>query len=178
MFENELIKLRKLSPGDCGIYHTWRNDPAVMCSTSPALDLYTAEETEKYISAIAAQPNAKGYMIEHKESGRTVGIVSLIRIDSKNRCAELIIDIGEKDMWGKGIGTAAVTLILQFAFDELNLHRVFLQVFAFNEHAIKLYEKMGFTHEGRLRHALYRTGNWHDIVVMGILKPEYKDRQG
>lgn len=60
MFENEIIRLRKLSPDDYGIYHIWRNDLDVMYSTSPELDLYTAEETEKYISVIAAQPNAKG----------------------------------------------------------------------------------------------------------------------
>lgn len=101
----------------------------------------------------------------------------MIHIDNKNRSAECIIDIGEKNMWGKGIGSSAMSLILEFAFGELNLHRVCLQVFSFNERAIKLYEKMGFSHEGRLRHALYRSGNWHDIVLMSILKSEYKDKQ-
>lgn len=76
-------------------------------------------------------------------------------------------------MWGKGIGTDTMSLILEFAFNELNLHRVYLQVFSFNERAIKLYEKIGFIHEGKFRQALYRTGKWHDIVIMSILKNEY-----
>lgn len=109
-----------------------------MKTTSPQLDIYTLEETEQFISVIASQANAKGYMIEHKESGQTVGIVSLINIDYKNRSAECILDIGARDMWGKGIGTSAMSLILGFAFYELNLHRVYLQVFSFNERAIKL----------------------------------------
>jgi len=65
-------------------------------------------------------------------------------------------------------------MILRYAFDELNLHRVFLQVFSFNQRAINLYEKIGFKQEGQFRQALYRGGKWHDIVVMGILSTEYK----
>ncbi|WP_371362116.1 Spermidine N(1)-acetyltransferase [Sporomusa rhizae] len=173
MFENKNIKLRKLSTSDYATYHDWRNDIEVMKTTSPQLDIYTLEETEQFISMIASQSASKGYMIEHKETGKTVGIVSLINIDYKNRSAECIIDIGARDMWGKGIGTEAMSLILEFAFNELNLHRVYLKVFSFNERAIKLYEKMGFIHEGKFRQALYRTGKWHDIVIMSILKNEY-----
>ena len=177
MFENKIIKLRKLSTNDYSTYHNWRNDIEVMKTTSPQLDIYTLEETEQFISVIASQANAKGYMIEHKESGQTVGIVSLINIDYKNRSAECILDIGARDMWGKGIGTSAISLILGFAFYELNLHRVYLQVFSFNERAIKLYEKMGFTHDGKFREAIYRDGRWHDTVIMSILKKEYLNKE-
>lgn len=173
MFENEIIKLRKLSLNDYNIYHNWRNNIEVMYTTSPQLDTYTLEETEEFISSIISQSNAKSYIIEHKESNQAVGIVSLSNIDYKNRSAECIIDIGVKNMWGKGIGTAALSLIIEFAFSELNLHRIFLKVFSFNERAIKLYEKMGFKREGILRQAFYRAGNWHDIVIMSILKNEY-----
>lgn len=173
MFENEAVKLRKLATNDYTIYHNWRNDMEVMETTSPYLDMYTLEETEQFITAIVSQSDAKGYMIEHKKTGQTVGIVSLINIDYKNRSAECIIDIGAKDMWGKGVGTAAVSLILEFAFLELNLHRVYLQVFSFNKKAIKLYEKTGFIYEGKQREALYRMGKWHDIVMMSILENEY-----
>lgn len=159
MFENKIIRLRKLSANDYTTYHDWRNDMEVMETTSPQLDIYTLEETEQFISAIAAQSTAKGYLIEYKETEQTVGIVSLINIDYKNRSAECIIDIGVKDVWGKGIGTAAISLILEYAFNELNLNRLYLQVFSFNERAIKLYEKMGFIHEGKFRQALYRREN-------------------
>ncbi|MDN6147003.1 MAG: GNAT family N-acetyltransferase, partial [Tetragenococcus koreensis] len=125
------------------------------------------------VTTIVSQSNAKAYMIVHKETERLVGIVSLINMDYKNRSAECIIDIGAKDMWGKGIGSSAISLILEFAFLELNLHRVYLQVFSFNKKAIKLYEKMGFTHEGNQRQALYRMGTWHDIIMMSILENEY-----
>lgn len=173
MFENEMIKLRKLSFKDYYTYHEWRNDSEVMKTTSSQLDLYTLEETEQFILAIASQPNAKGYMIEEKETNQTIGIISLINIDYKNRSAECVIDIGIKAMWGKGFAKTAISLILEFAFNELNLHRISLQVFSFNDRAIKLYEKIGFVFEGRLRQTLYRSGEWHDTILMGILKNEY-----
>ncbi|MED4174038.1 GNAT family protein, partial [Halalkalibacterium halodurans] len=95
-------------------------------------------------------------------------------IDYKNRNAECIIDIGEKTYWGKGYGFEALRLLLNYAFLEMNLHRVSLRVFSFNKKAIRLYEKLGFKHEGTSRQCLYRYGQWHDIVHMGILKDEYK----
>ncbi|WP_291567768.1 GNAT family N-acetyltransferase, partial [Clostridium sp. UBA2485] len=101
MFENKVIRLRKFSLNDYSTYHNWRNDIEVMQSTSPQLDMYTLEETEEYVSAIATQSNAKGYIIEHKETNQAIGIISLINIDYKNRSAECIIDIGVKEMWGK-----------------------------------------------------------------------------
>lgn len=177
MFENTNIKLRKLSANDYTTYHEWRNDVEVMQSTSPQLDMYTLEETEQFVSMISSQSNAKGYMIEHKGTEKVVGIISLINVDYKNQSAECIIDIGSKDMWGKGIGSEAMSLILEYAFKELNLHRVFLQVFDFNERAIKLYKKMGFSHDGKFREALYRFGKWHDIVIMNLLKSEYLANQ-
>jgi RimJ/RimL family protein N-acetyltransferase len=173
MLEDNSIKLRKLSPNDFSVYHNWRNDLDVMYSTSPALDVYTLEETENLIQIMSSQPDAKGYIIEYKQTGQAIGIISLIHIDTKNRSAECVLDIGERDMWGKGIGTAALSVILKYAFDELNLHRVTLQVFSFNKRAINLYQKIGFKQEGQLRQALYRGGNWHDIIMMGILSTEY-----
>lgn len=173
MFENEIIKLRKFTTNDYTIYHDWQNDMDVMKTTNLHLDLHTLEETEQFVTTIVSQTNAKAYMIVHKETERMVGIVSLINIDYKNRSAECIIDIGAKDMWEKGIGSSAMSLILEFAFLELNLHRVYLQVFSFNKSAIKLYEKVGFTHEGSQRQALYRMGEWHDIIMMSILENEY-----
>lgn len=113
-------------------------------------------------------------MIEEKETNQTVGIIALTNIDDTNRSTECIIDIGLKTVWGKGIGTSAVSLILNFAFNELNSHRIYLQVFSFNERAIKLYEKSGFVGEGIMRQTLYRFGKWHDTILMSILQNEYQ----
>ena len=121
--------------------------------------------------------SSKNYIIEESEGNTAIGVTSLINIDTKNRNAECIIDIGEKEYWGKGYGTEALKMLLEYAFLELNLHRVSLRVFSFNESAIHIYNKIGFRKEGIMRESIYRNGKWHDIIIMGVLKREYLSQQ-
>ncbi|SMF89799.1 Protein N-acetyltransferase, RimJ/RimL family [Paenibacillus uliginis N3/975] len=174
LFESARIKFRKMTTNDVQMYNQWRNDLEVMTTTSPSLDLFTEEDTHEFVShVILGSDTSKSYIILDKQSDRPIGIISLIQLDYKNRNAECIIDIGEKDYWGKGYGTEALRLLLDYAFLELNLHRVSLRVFSFNQKAIHLYEKIGFKHEGASRQAIFRDGAWGDIVQMGILQHEY-----
>ena len=93
-----------------------------------------------------------------------------------HRTAELQIRIGEGAERGAGRGSEAVVLLLNFGFRDLNLNRIFLHVFANNEPALRMYEKVGFTREGVLRRAAYIDGSYVDIVVMGILREEHLGR--
>lgn len=83
------------------------------------------------------------------------------------------IGLGERDYWGKGYGTDALRLVLHFAFMELNLNRVSLDVFEYNLRAIHSYEKAGFCHEGRQRQLINRNGKRWDMLEMGILREEW-----
>jgi RimJ/RimL family protein N-acetyltransferase len=91
-------------------------------------------------------------------------------IDHDHKSAELQIRIGERDSWGRGLGTEAVTLLVRRAFDGLGLHRVQLQVFATNARAIRAYEKAGFEVEGRRRDAVFVGGGYVDLLVMATLR--------
>jgi RimJ/RimL family protein N-acetyltransferase len=174
LFESSRLYLRKMTTDDASIYHKWRNDLEVMRTTSPSMDLYTLDNTEAFVNhVILGSDTSKSYIILDKESQQPIGITSLIQIDYKNRNAECIIDIGEKDYWGQGYGTEALKLLLDYAFLEMNLHRVSLRVFSFNDNAVKMYEKIGFKHEGVSRQCIFRDGNWHDIIQMGLLQNEY-----
>ncbi|MBC5636250.1 GNAT family N-acetyltransferase [Ornithinibacillus sp. BX22] len=175
LFVSRRVKLRKMEVEDIELYHTWRNDMEVMISTNPALDVYSLQETKEFVEGNIVMPHSsKSYIIEDRESTKAIGITSLINIDLKNRNAECIIDIGEKDYWGKGYGKEALTLLLDYAFLEMNLHRVSLKVFSFNERAIHLYRNIGFKKEGVSRQSIYRKGSWHDTIHMGILQQEYR----
>ena len=88
--------------------------------------------------------------------------------------AELGIMIGEKSYWSQGFGTDALRTLLRFGFDEMNLHRITLLVYDFNERAQAAYNKAGFVEEGRRREALYTEGGYHDIVVMSVLRDEWE----
>ncbi|MED1797459.1 GNAT family N-acetyltransferase [Brevibacillus porteri] len=174
LFQSEKIYLRKMTGEDVDVYHTWRNDVEVMRTTSPSMDVYTWDDTSGFVNQVILQASSsKSYMIVDSHTNRPIGITSLIQIDLKNRNAECIIDIGEKEFWGKGYAREALKLLLDYAFLEMNLHRVSLRVFSFNEKAIKLYDKLGFKQEGISRQFLFREGKWHDLVHMGILQQEY-----
>ena len=113
------------------------------------------------------------FVICLREGGRPIGFCALHDVDPVNGSTELGIGIGETSEWDKGYGTEAMHVLLDFAFGELRLHRVFLHVFDFNERAIHVYERIGFQHEGVKREAYYRHGRHHDMHVMGILEEEW-----
>ncbi len=86
--------------------------------------------------------------------------------------------VGEKDTWGRGYGTRAVRRLLEHAFDDLRLRRVFATADEDNARVIRCFEKCGFAREGRLRRHRLRHGQPVDMVVMGILDEEYRASSG
>ncbi|MEP7191056.1 MAG: GNAT family protein, partial [Roseiflexaceae bacterium] len=102
-----------------------------------------------------------------------LGIVELDSILWPHRHTWVSIAIGEATNQGHGYGAEALGLALQFAFQELNLHRVQLTVFSYNQRAIALYEKLGFQREGIFREHLERDGTRFDMYLYGILRPEW-----
>lgn len=115
------------------------------------------------------------FSIHTLATDQPIGIVDL-EVMWVHQDAWLGIGMGEREFWGKGYGTEAMQLVLDFAFNELNLHRVTLNVFDFNRRAMRSYEKSGFVHEGRARNALGRDGQRYDSVFMGILQSEWRAR--
>jgi RimJ/RimL family protein N-acetyltransferase len=87
------------------------------------------------------------------------------------------IGLGDRGNWGKGFGWDAMTLLLKFAFHELNLYRVQLTVFSYNERARSLYERLGFTREGVFREHLARDGSRHDMILYGMLRSEWEQQR-
>jgi len=113
------------------------------------------------------------FMIRALEDERLIGVIGLGGNFSPHGEAFVGIGIGERELWGKGYGTDAMRVILRYAFSELNLRRVVLDVFEYNPRAIRSYEKAGFVHEGRVRQYLHRSGQRWDLIFMGILREEW-----
>jgi RimJ/RimL family protein N-acetyltransferase len=105
--------------------------------------------------------------------GAHIGNISLFDVNWKDRHAELGITIGDKDYWNQGYGSDAIRTMLRVAFDDMNLHRVFLRVHADNPRGIQCYQKVGFQEEGTLRESVFRGGRYHDAHVMSILESEF-----
>lgn len=109
-----------------------------------------------------------------------IGTISLVAIEanmSHHRNTMLGITLAP-DYQGQGYGSEAILWALGWAFRHANMHRVEIGAFAYNEGAWKLYERLGFVHEGRKREALWYDGEYHDLVCLGMLKKEWQERYG
>jgi RimJ/RimL family protein N-acetyltransferase len=131
----------------------------------------TPEQHRRWFDEVRSGDDVEIYGIRLVEDeGRLIGSCQLHSIDHDHKSAELQIRIGERDSWGRGLGTEAVTLLVRRAFEGLGLHRVQLQVFATNARAIRAYEKAGFELEGRRRDAAFVGGSYVDVLVMATLR--------
>lgn len=104
---------------------------------------------------------------------RMIGIVELSGLDLVSGNIWLGIGIGESADWGKGYGADAMRVASRFAFTELNVRRISLNVFEYNQRALSCYQKLGFQVEGREREAINREGKRWDLIYMGLLRSEW-----
>jgi RimJ/RimL family protein N-acetyltransferase len=177
-FERQSIRakrvfLRPLEPEDVELIHRWHEDIELR-RLGGSLPRSLAEARARY----EARRSEKGqetflFVICLLEDGRRIGDMNLFEIDRVNGSAALGIEIGERNLWGMGYGTEAVDALLDFAFGELRLERVWLSTAANNVRAQRSYEKSGFVVEGRLRHAFVERGGFIDEIRMSILREEW-----
>jgi RimJ/RimL family protein N-acetyltransferase len=152
-------------------YHRWLNDPEVTQYIEVRYPISLEQERKFVASTSSADYDAARFAIETLD-GEHIGSCALRGSSPEDRSADLGITIGDKNFWNGGYGTEAMRLLCQFGFEHMNLHRIELHVFADNPRAQRVYEKVGFQVEGRLRDADYRYGHYRDIVVMGLLRGE------
>jgi len=117
-------------------------------------------DTRAWLERVLSDEKTVFFALEFKANGAFTGTVLLRNLDFKNRNAELAILIGEPEKRGRGLGGEVLSALLGYAFGELGLHRVYLRVLAYNEPAIRLYQRRGFKEEGRLRAQVWREGTW------------------
>ena len=164
--------LRPLSDRDSDLLFNWINDRELVVLNAPFRPIPAAEHAS-WFTGIGNRDDVKIFAIAEPSAGRTIGYCQLRKIDRNAGDAELQIRIGDRTMHGKGLGTAAVRELLRFAFDDLRLQRIRLQVFQDNVRAYRSYLKCGFKEEGILRAAVQVEGVFKDIVEMSILNRDF-----
>lgn len=140
----------------------------------------SVKNTKEWIEKDLEKENPELFLfaIHTLEGDRLIGFIGLDGAQWTHGDTFVFIALGEREFWGKGYGTDAMQIILRYAFTELNLHRVSLDVFEYNPRAIRSYEKAGFQYEGRNRRYLNREGKRWDMIFMGILKEKWLKGQG
>lgn len=129
---------------------------------------FTRDAVRTWLAGLASRPERADWAIIARDDGRYLGEAVLNDLDTDNRSAGFRIALGSPSLFGRGYGTEATRAVLDQAF-RAGLHRVELEVFAFNPRAQRAYEKAGFVVEGRRRDALLWDGDWVDAIVMGCL---------
>lgn len=168
------LRFRKISgDDDLKKIMEWRSKPEV--TRYMYTDIESDMKVQKiWFQRITQDPTRKDWIIE--ANGNDVGLVSLYRIDNTNRRCEWAYYIGSTDVRGMGIGKNVELNILEYVFTILGLNKLCCEVYASNEFVIGLHEKYGSCVEGKRRQHIWKNGEFHDIVEMGILKQEWKNK--
>ncbi|PPD16854.1 MAG: GNAT family N-acetyltransferase [Methylobacterium sp.] len=169
--------LRRPIPSDIADRLALGRDPEIyrnLGADPRKLAALTDEQAKAWVENIASHPAA--WVIEHQ--GRAIGEILIDNFVEADRRAGLIIGILDPDALGKGLGTEAIRAVAEFCFDVLDLHKLSMRVLAFNTRAIRAYERVGFVREGLERESAFIAGNWHDDVIVGLLKRDFDALRG
>jgi RimJ/RimL family protein N-acetyltransferase len=177
IFRGERVRLATIEPEkDAKLMSAWQRDSEYsrLLDSDPAR-LWSAGQTKEWLEKQQEGDSFEGivFMIRTIDENKAIGFVELDGISFHNGNSWIGIGIGERGYWGKGIGTEVMRIIARYAFEELGLYRLTLNVFAYNTRAIRAYEKVGFVIEGRAAEVLHREGRRWDIVYMGLLREDW-----
>jgi len=165
------INLRPLKKSDWDKTIQWRNDPNIkamaMMHPYPITEFL---EKEWYEDLLKSKSNKVIYFAITDKNDNPVGYIFLNNINLIHRNCYMGIVIGNTDQRGKGIGSEAIKLISEYAFKTLNLHKIIVEVVVENKQAIKVYEKLGFVHEGCMKQHFFLNGGFSDILIMSLFE--------
>lgn len=167
----ERIYLSPRTVEDAEVYTEWLNDFSVTDYTGRSGETMTQEAEKDYLEK-GIEKQATFAIIDLKED-KLIGGIDLNKIHAVNRTAELGIFIGVKEYRGKGYGTEAINLILDYGFNYLNLNNINLHLIEFNERALNCYKKCGFKECGRRRKSEFINGKYYDVIEMDMLTEEF-----
>lgn len=174
MLTGRLVRLREHREEDIKLAQEFFNNPEVVKTLYFGTPYpVTYADQKSFLERSSAFKDDYNFAIETIEEPRYIGSCGIKCVDWKNSRVELGISIGERRLHGKGYGTDAIATLVGFIFDEMNINKIKLEVVAFNEGAIRCYEKAGFKKEGLLKREIYRGGRYHDLVVMAIFRADY-----
>lgn len=172
MLKFEDIALTPLRLTDRSVMFNWINDRQQVLFNASYKPVSEGQHQD-WFEAIQRRNDVAIFGIRLLETDKLIGSCQLHSINYIHRSAELQIRIGDLSERNKGYGTDAIHLLLNFAFKDLNLNRVYLHVFETNERALRFYEKCGFIKEGVLRQAAYIDGHYLNVLVMAILETDW-----
>lgn len=169
-----MIKLRALNRLHVTPFYDWLNDEdCIRYSLSAFQKINTKEDVDSWFNDILEDNKNLSLGIFLNGSEQLIGYAGICNISNSNKSGEYFIFIGDKSVWGKGIGAEVTKQVLKIAFLEKRFNRLMLTVSEPNIGGVKAYQKAGFISEGKHRQACFRDGKFHDKLIMSVLKEDY-----
>lgn len=176
--QGKRVNLRPLEESDLQRCMRWINDPKIRKFVANQMPMDLVSERKWFDTLDRSMPRTDIILaIVLRRSDRHVGIMGLHRIDWINRHGTTGAIIGEEDCWNKGYGAEAKSLLLEYAFQTLNLHRINSSALAINKRSLAYLKKSGYRVEGCRRRMFFRNGRWVDEIALGILASEWRAMQ-
>ena len=173
MLKGQKTWIRPLEEDDIDLLYQWYNDQEVNLWSSGAWPLNTLLSKDQIaVKFLDGSPDTYRYAILD-ENNLLIGTTGFKEVNIPCQSATLYVVIGNKAYWSHGYGTDALITFVRFLFTQWNFHRISLDTWDENLRAIKAYEKVGFKIEGRQREARFVLGNYHDAILMGLLREEF-----
>lgn len=167
------VYLRPFKESDIKKWYRWFNDEEVTYGMDKRRFPNTPEKQFEFFKKITKSDSDIQLAIVYKKNGELIGTVGIHQIDFVNRNADISIVIGEKKYWQKGLGRESVLLIINHAFNMLNLHKVTSGMVADNIGSLKLFLSLGFKKEGLYKEQIFLRGKYRDTIKLGLLRRDF-----
>lgn len=174
MMTNKDIFLDSVTKNDLQTIESWFHDEQFLKYYHYEVIRENSYKDLKKVYLNAEKRNYYPYAIRIKGSSQIIGLTEIFDISKKNQIAWVSVGLGDDKHKGLGYGRKAMEMTIDKAFYELNLRKLQLTVIGYNERAIRLYERLGFTKEGTFRKFVMYDGQEYDLYLYGMLKDEWK----
>lgn len=176
VLESDIFYLRNISIDDCDEnYLKWMNDPEINKYLESRFMTHTIDSLKDFVTSMNNSENNILFAIVDKESDAHIGNIKLGNIHPIHKYADIGLLIGDKNYWGRGIATNAIKLVSEFAFDELNLRKVFAGVYENNIGSIRAFEKCGFKKAYIKKDNYFFDGKFIDAFVFELYNENLTD---
>ncbi|MDF2880676.1 MAG: family acetyltransferase [Clostridiaceae bacterium] len=168
------VKLTSLNEKDLMILENWYNDVNFL-RLYDMVSAFPKSETQLLgmLNNKRSSSNSYIFAVRTIEDNTLIGVTGFEEILWNNGVATIFVGIGDRERRGAGFGREALKLTMEFGFQELNLHRIQLNVLQYNGSAINLYESLGYKKEGTYREFIHRDGKRYDMYLYGVLREEW-----
>ena len=177
MLDGKQVALRAIEPADLELLRGWRNQPHFRRNFREYREISSIEQQHWYDTQVVGNAAVRMFSIVDRKTGVLLGACGLCYIDWLRRSADFSIYIGADDRYiDAEYADDAARILMDYGFDELGLHRLWAEVYAFDTKKQAMFRRLGFKVDGRFRDSHWAEGRWHDSLFFALLQPDYRKK--